>query len=434
MSNLKNIHTKILSNSSWLIGDKTLSSVFSALQAIVVARILGVEQYGLLVLVMSYIDLLNQFIDFRVWETAIKYIGMFWDKYELEKTRSIIKLLYLIDFVSGIVACLISIATAKIISQYIIHTPEAYKYIWIYSLNLLIGTSSSTSIAILRIFNRYKIIAVVRSSQYLIRMIIVISMLLLGFGISGVIFGLVIASLFGVILRTYVVMRTLNEHNLGNWWKSSIRLINDQFKGIFWYIANTNLSATIKMGQDRFFGMLILGYFSGKDAVAFYKIAASAATIISFLIVPLYEAIYPEFVKLKSQDVLGGIKALINSVIITYVKISIPVTLIVIFFSNIIITIAFGKNYLPASNALRIIAIASIIDGLTFWITPVLLTIEKPGMRTVISLISTSSYLILLIALVPSYSFIGAAYAFLGFVLIKTLISFGIFRNSQFVL
>lgn len=432
MSNIKDIQNRVLSNSKWLVGDRTLSGIFGALQAIIVVRILGVEQYGLLVLVVAYIDLLNRLVDFRMWETATKYIGTFWETGDLEQTRSMIKLSYLIDGLSGILAFIIAILTASFISEYFIHTPEAYRYIFIYSLSLLISTSSTTSVSILRIFNKFRVIAILRTSQNFFRMITVTALLVLGLGINGVLYGLVLTSIVGFIIRISMAIKILKEHQLGSWWKSNIGLIKDHRKSIAWYIFNTNIASTIKMGEDKSLGILILGFLAGKDAVAYYKIATSASKILNYIVGPLYESIYPEFIKIKSQNVLKSIKPLIMKMSVSFIKIAIPLAILIIVFADIIIEAVYGKSYLPSANALKIIAIAAVIDGLTFWTVPVLLAMEKPGLRTIIHFIAVIFYLALLWILAPTYSFMGAAYAYLGYVILKSTLSILVLKSSQF--
>src|SRR3989337_2702693 len=176
--------TRLLYNASWLFGGKTASSIFTALQTVIVARMLGVSDYGLLVLIIAYVDILNNIFDFRVWETATKYIGTFWANGEREKTCSMIKLSYIIDIFSGILAFIIAILTAKVACSYLIHSPDAYTLIWIYSLSLLIDTANSTSDAILRVFDRFKRIAFVSSFISLFRLILVVLLLYFGMGIN----------------------------------------------------------------------------------------------------------------------------------------------------------------------------------------------------------------------------------------------------------
>ena len=108
MSDSNNIQRKLYLNASWLFGGKTASGIFTAIQTVVVARLLGVTDYGLLTLVIAYISILNMFFDLKVWETVTKYIGTYLEQGELDKTRSMIKLSYILDIGSGIIAFIIA--------------------------------------------------------------------------------------------------------------------------------------------------------------------------------------------------------------------------------------------------------------------------------------------------------------------------------------
>jgi O-antigen/teichoic acid export membrane protein len=54
----------------------------------------------------------------------------------------------------------------------------------------------------------------------------------------------------------------------------------------------------------------------------------------------------------------------------------------------------------------------------------------RPGLRTVLEVIATSAYLILMFALVPSYSYIGAAFAFLGYGAIRSGLAYKFFKDA----
>ena len=173
-----------LKNVSWLFGGGTASSVFATLETIFLARMLGVENFGLLSLVIAYVRLLNRFFDFRVWETAVKYVGDFWESGQKENARSMIKLSYLVDISSGILAFIIAVLLAKLINTYFIKSEEGVVFIIIYSFSLLISTANSTSEAILRIYDKFKKIAFVNSFQTFIRFLFVVISLFLGYGIK----------------------------------------------------------------------------------------------------------------------------------------------------------------------------------------------------------------------------------------------------------
>ncbi len=384
----------------------------------------------MLALIIAYVEIINNLFDFRVWETATKYIGTFWSHGEREKTLSMIKFSYLIDISSGFLAFIVAILTAKIASSYVIHSPHAYALIWIYSLSLLIDTANSTSDAILRVFNRFKRIAFISSFLSLFRLILVAILLYIGMGINGVLISFIVASFLGFSIRMFIVSKTLGENQLTGWWWSDLNMIKEHWKGIAWFLGNTSLAGTLKMASDNYLGVLVLGYFSGKEGAAYYKIAKTFVKLIRNIMDPLYEAIYPELVRIVSSNTLKDFKKLLRYSTKTLMKITIPIAIIILIFSGTIITLIFGKEYLPASNTLRVITLAILLTQLTFWINPALLAFGRPGLRTLVNIISTATYVVLLFLLVPRYSHIGAAFAFLGFALVRAITSISSLKAS----
>ncbi|MER3447040.1 MAG: hypothetical protein C4291_09435 [Candidatus Dadabacteria bacterium] len=375
-------------------------------------------------------DVLNNFFDFRVWETATKYIGTFWTNGEREKTLSMIKLSYTVDISSGILAFIIAVITANIVSVHLIHSPQAHTLIWIYAFSLLIDTANQTSDAILRVFDRFRRIAFVSSFSYLFRLVLISIVLYLDTGIKGVLFSYVASSFVGFSIRLLIISKTLQENGLERWWRSSLNLIRNQWKEIAWFLGNTSLTGTLKMANDNLLGVLVLGYYSGKEGAAYYKIAKSFVRIMIQLIDPLYEAIYPELVRMFSVGATGDFRRLLNTSTKSVGKVMIPIAILILILSDYLIEIIFGKKYLPSSNTLRIVTIAVLISQLTFWTSPALLAFGKAGLRNLVNSVSTAAYIGFLFLLVPKYSYIGAAWAFLVGNAISSIISLWIMRNS----
>jgi O-antigen/teichoic acid export membrane protein len=430
MGDKKNINKNLFLNASWLFGGNTVSAVFAGIEPIVLARLLGVSDFGLLALILAYVELLNKFFDVRVWETATKYIGTFWEKRDYDRTRSMVKLSYIVDISSGILAFAIAVLTANIANKYFIHSPQAYALILIYSISLLIDTANNTSDAILRVFNKFKQIAFISSIYTVFRVSLVCLVLFIGLGLKGVLFIYVAASFFAFTIRIWAVSQTLSEFKLDGWLSSKLGLIRDQWKDIAWFLANTSFTGTLKMGTENFFGILALGYFSGKDAAAYYKIARSAMKLLTRFSDPLQQAIYPELVRIFKSEGLTDFTNLIKYALKTLLKFTIPLSIIIVLFAEQLMSTLFGKDYVAATNTFRVITVAMLISQLTFWINSALLAIGKPGLRTVLDVITTATYVGLLVVLVPKFSYLGAGYAFLGFGIVKSSVSLIFMRDS----
>ena len=424
MTNIKDVTKKLFFNASWLFGAKTAAGIFSAIQTIIIARILGVNDYGLLVLIIAYVGILFVILDFQFWETATKYIGGFWSDGDRPRTASMIKLSYLVDISSGIIAFAIAIITAQIVNKYFINSPEAELLIRLYAISLLIDTTNFTSDAILRVFEKFKQISFIVSLTNLTRLALVSAALFSGMGLKEVLYSYIAASILGIGIRLVIVNMTLNEKGLHRWWKANIALIKNQWKEITWFLANSSLTKTFTLASDNYLGIMMLGHFSGTEATALYKIARNCTTIIKRFMDPLYEAIYPELVKISGLKNLNDFSHIIKASTKTLIKISIPVAIILLVFPDVIINLIFGKQYLPAVNALRIVTIGVLVSQLSFWIGPALLALGRPGLRTIIRGCTTIFYVILLLILVPKYSYNGAAVAFLAYSIVVTAIAF----------
>lgn len=432
------INRKLFINTSWLFGGRTLSGIFAAVQAIILARMLGVSDYGLLAIIIAYVDVINNIFDFRVWETATKYVGTYWAKGEREKTRAMIKLSYIIDTCTGIVALSITLLTAGIASAYLIESTDARYLIFIYAFSLLIGTANSTSDAILRVFDRFRNIAYISSFANFIRLVFVIAVLLAGFGITGVLFAFIFSSFLGFAVRIWIVLRTLNTKGLEKFWKGDLGLIKSQRREIAWFLGNTGMAGTIKMTGDNYLGILTLGYFSGNEAAAYYRIAKAFVKIMTRITDPLYESIYPELVRMSGLRAIKDFKNLLRYATRTLVKFTLPLAALIFIFADTIINIVYGQEYLPATNTMRVIVLAVATAQINFWVNPVLLALGRPGLRTMLGIIAGTVYISLLYLLVPEYSHTGAAFAFLGYTVVNLIISlislkFSISREKKLI-
>lgn len=420
----------LFKNIVWLFGGGTASSVFTTLETIVLARMLGLENFGLFSLVVAYVRLLNRFFDFRVWETAVKYVGDYWERGEGDKACSMIKFSYIVDISSGILAFFISILLAKFANDLFIRSSEGFAFIVIYSISLLISTANTTSEAILRVFDKFKNIAFINSFQSFIRLSFVLISLVAGYGVKGVLFAYVATSIFGFVLRQLVVWKLLIDNNLNRWTSAKLVLIKEKLKEISYFMLNTNLIGTLKMANEGHLAILVLGYFAGKEASGLYKVARAVVKVMYRFSGPVNQAIYPNLVRLYNQKSLEKFVSLITYSLKTLMKFTVPVATICIVFTGFIINIFFGEQYLPATNAMRVIVLAVVIAQLTFWVGPALLAIGKPEKRSILEIMNTIFYAVVLVLLVSKFSLIGAAFAILLSSILKSILSYYIFDKT----
>ena len=413
MSELKAERKEFMKNVSWLFIAKSIPSAANFLEVIILARVLGLELFGLLTLVVAYVRIVNSLLDFRVWESVVKYVGEFIEKNESDHALSMIKFSYIVDFLTGLIAFLVSISLASMANDILIKSPDGFELILIFSFSLILATVNSTSGALFRVFDKFKTIVFLKLSGSVFKLGSVLIALYLGYGIKGVLFAYVALSFFDFVLTQIVVHRILKDKGLDGWLSARVGLLSHRMREITWFLLNTSFNATLMIANEGKIAVLILGYFFSSEASGLYRVARSVIKVIGRITDPLYEAIFPKLVSFSTLNLYGRLVEMIKFSVTSLFKFIVPVLIIVLLFTEQLIGLIFGEQYITSANTMRVLAIAVLFTASTFWLTPLLLAIGRPGLRTAISTVKILTYVALLLILAPKYSYLGAGVAYL---------------------
>jgi O-antigen/teichoic acid export membrane protein len=154
-----------------------------------------------------------------------------------------------------------------------------------------------------------------------------------------------------------------------------------------------------------------------------YKLARSFLKIISKVADPLYEAIYPELVKVYESDNIDNFVNLIKRATLGMAKIIVPIGIVVFIFADQILSLVYGSEFGLATGVVRILVFAVIISDLASFTSTAFLAAGNPGLRTKIETIALIVYITLLFLLVPYFAQIGAALSLLAFALVLALLN-----------
>ena len=422
MNELRTEKKRFVRNVSWLFVAKSMPSAANFLEVIILARVLGLEVFGLFTLVAAYVGTVNRFLDFRVWESTVKYVGEFLEKKEPNHVLSMIKFSYLIDVSTGVLAFFVSVALAGFANEVFIKSPDGFEMVLILSFSLLFATANTTSEALFRVFDRFRTITLVQFSESVCKLVFVLAALYLGYGIKGVFFAHAVVSLFGFVFRQILVNSMLRERGLGGWLSSRIGLLYHRMKEILWFLLNTSFVATLDIAGEGKVSVLVLGYFFDSTAPGLYRVARSVIKVINRIIDPLYEVIFPRLVSLSSANLYDKFAEVAKYATKSLFKLVIPVSVAILLFTEQFIGLVFGNHYIPASDTMKILTVAALFSGAMLCLTPSLLAFGRPGLRTAISVFKTLIYIVLLLVLVPEYSYLGAGIAHLIAVLLHFLL------------
>ena len=70
-----NLLRRVVRNSSFLFGSNVFSSGLSFLQGIVIIRLIGLANLGMVVIIQTFASNINRLLSFRMSEVVVKHLG-----------------------------------------------------------------------------------------------------------------------------------------------------------------------------------------------------------------------------------------------------------------------------------------------------------------------------------------------------------------------
>ncbi|MCY4047345.1 MAG: oligosaccharide flippase family protein [Candidatus Dadabacteria bacterium] len=400
-----------LKDASWLFSGEMGRSVFAGLETIILARFLGLEQFGVFALVISFVGIVNGLLDLNIKEPIVKYVGMYRERNDKEKTLSFVKFFYLVDFLSGAAAFAVAVLLAGVANEFFIKSEGAVELVVIYSFYLLVVTLNKNSQSLLVVFQKFKRVTTLTVTATGIRFLFVAAALIGGTGIKGVLAAHVAAGFVNSVIFQFFIHRTLRDEGLGGWIFANLGAVKGEMRGVVSFTLSSTYSAFIGNVFDKNIAVLVLGNLFDSSASGLYKTAAVFSKIIGRVVTPATRALYPALVRLEEQRSYADFRKVVSYSTKLLLKIIVPAGAAGFIFADEIITIFFGAEYTGAANAMRIILAAELLSGFSFWIPSAYLALGRAWFRAFLQSGGAVLYAAALFLLTPAYALEGAAFA-----------------------
>lgn len=402
----------LLENSSKILASSSIVTIIQFAEMIVLARFLMTDGYGLYSALLVFVALINQFFDVRISETTIKFGSAYWEKRDKVRLASLIKLSYFIDLISGVLAFIVVIITAKWAADKFLHNFELKNLIQLYALTLLISTLDHTSNAVLRIADRFLVISVYATLMAILRFLIILIFLLFKGGIFGVLIGLLIVDFISALVSLRLSWQVLKKEIGKNiLFKVPIKTLKKEYKEIARMIMSTNFMAYIRMIMTKV-DVLILAYYGSPSEVGLYKVAVQLSNSVLRLSDPLFVSVLPDFSRLISMKQFNRFSSLIKKSTWLMAIVLIPSATIVVIWRTDFLILLFGPKFAYAQNIILIMIWGFVVSGILFWVWPALLSLGRPELGVIVSTLGAILYTFILYLVVPRSGAIGIAYTF----------------------
>jgi O-antigen/teichoic acid export membrane protein len=408
---------KLWKNAATLVAGNLSAAVLDLVTLVLTARLLGVESFGVLVLIQTCVRIADAATNFQSWQAIIKFGADAMAMPDTSNFAKLIKFGTFLDAASSSLGALVSVGVFMIVARWQMWGADTTTLAMAYGLSIvfnIIGTPQ----AILRLFGKFRTLAAAQFGVALIKMIAIVVAFLNPWDFASIVWIWILANIATPLLIVALGWRVVHIRlGIVNVMRTPLHGVRRQFKGIVRFFITTNLTESVRLVAKEF-DIVVVTYFTGTGGAGIYKIAKQFAAIPERFTLPVRDAVYPEIAKLHAAGDITLMKSYMTRIGLLCGGFGLFVLAGALVLGRLAIDLTAGPEYASAYWPL-IVYLASLIIymfGISF--QAVLLSANKPIRILQVFLVGNVIYFVAIVPLCSLYGVIGAATAHVVYYLV----------------
>lgn len=389
-----------------------ISMLFGFVITVLLGRYLGAGDLGLYRMVYTIYGIAMLFAAIGIPVAIIKYVAEY--KEDRNKTNSIVSAGVITSLLLGIGFSVLFYLSSGIFEE-IFKMPGLAGLLKILSPVFPFALVGGVLLGMLNGLREMKKYGTAMIIQSILMMVVSILLIYFGFGVAGVVIGVVLASV-GWCLYLLMITREYFEITFEGYVDNTKKMLLFGAQ-----IFGTNAINMINYQAD----IIMIGYFLTVTDVGYYAVAVGLSKF--FWIIPqaIQSITYPATSEYWSKNNHSALQVMIDKSMKYTACVLVPIGLGVGFFANDIISLMFGDGFVQAVLPLHILIVGTVVFGLIKSIGTSVTGMGRPDIALKLVCISAATNIVLNILLIPTYGITGAAAATATSLIIGSLL--GIF-------
>lgn len=423
---------RILQNGGWLLAAKSVGALLSLVYLALIARSLGPELFGGFALMFSFAQIVAGIAAFQTWQLLIRY----GTQPLIDKQHGLLAKLLMLCLGLDIASVLLGTALAAIgillLAGPFGWSAGAQQILFALTVILLLS-SRSTPTGLLRLFDNFKLAALIDALVPILRFFGVLLVYFTGPNVTGYLIIWVLSEAVPTIVIWGFVLAQrrfpLADVNPMHW-----RLYAASFQGFFRYALWSSLGSTLRLLNQQVI-VVIVGLFATVEAAGFFRLGHQLGQVLARIADGIALAFFVEFARVDA--VHGDTKAqpLIGKTLALTLLSAAAILLILLAAGRPILAWVFGDDYLPAFPFIMLLGAAAAVQIGAIAFEPVLMSRGYAGRVILAHLAGAVTMVILLAALLPKSTGLsaglGAGAAALGGALVSAAAMAVAYRHSN---
>ena len=329
------------------------STVISAIGTIIIARLLGPDNYGLYAIALTAPSLISTFRDWGINTAMVKYSAQYNSENNAAKIRSIFVSGVLFEIVLGLSLSILSFVLSPFLAM-TFNRPAIAPLIQIASFFILAGALVNAATAAFTGLEKMHLYSFTLIIQSIAKTVLIVALVLLGLGTFGAVTGYTVGSLFAGL--TGVLLIWTMYKSLPKPTKSKLEIMAT-IKTMFKYGLPLSIGTILTGFLTQFYSYILAIYVINNAIIGNYNVALNFVVLIAFFATPITTMLFPAFSKLNSRKDKELLKNVFQYSVKYAALVVVPVTAMVIALAQPAIGTIFGDKYVQAPLFLALLSV-----------------------------------------------------------------------------
>jgi len=397
----------LLKNSGYLAASRAVAAIASVAALSLAAHALGVLLFGALILITSYAKAASGLSKFQSWQLIVRYGGRALHG-ELDDFKTSTGFAFALDALSGVGGMLIAVAVLPFIARWVGITADQLWLAMAYC-TLLPTMGAATPTGVLRALDRFDLISWQSTASPIGRVFLVGIAYWAQAPFAAYIAAWFVTDLGGDLYLWFLAWRELRRRGLMDGIRPTLRPAS--LPGAWRFAINVNLTASVQAAWGPI-ARLVVGGLLGPAGAALFRVASSLSDSASKPADLLAKAFYPEVVRMDLATKAPWKLMLRGAALASAV--ALIAILILVLAGKPMVVFLFGKEFLGAYDALRVLMLVPLFGVLSFPLPPMLYALDRPDGPLKARLTGTLLYFATIAPLCWRFGVVGAAIGFVA--------------------
>ncbi len=399
---------RVMKNFGVVLRGRSIGAAFSVGSTALMANALSVTEFGMVILLHTYIMVIRGALNFNTFEAIVRFGVPLNDSGQQTGLRSLLRSTMLVDLAAALLATIVAVIAAPLAGQLLHWDSEVTAWAATYSL-VILSTANGTANGILRIYNRFDVLGVQFSVGPVLRFIMVATLWALDAPKLMFIIAWGTAFATGNIYMFVRGMLELRAHmSTPLWidfrWREVREMGHDfwKFIGVVYWQANIDL-------LPKHLSVLLAGSLLGPAAAGLFRLAREFSTILTQPAVMLREVLFPDLTRsFHAED--GAIRSVPFKTAVYAGTAGLLFVLISVFFGGALLGIV-GNDYIAASSLLSLLLLAASFDLANAPLRAAAYAMGKAASVLRIHILAIMTYITMFFLLTSSIGLVGPGLA-----------------------